>query len=62
MNTIPDLIPNANLANGLDNKQTIKVHPINLNDIKVTQPFIDPIQSMACTGVESIGDINICHQ
>lgn len=55
-----DLIPNTNFIEG-DNSETIKIMNTSLNDIKIEATNINTcsIDSMACTGVETIGDIKI---
>jgi len=58
MSDIPNLVPNANITEGIKD-ETIRVTPTNLVDIKIDKPANCSIDSMACTGVGSIGDIKI---
>jgi len=58
MNNIPELTPNANMAQGAFD-EPIRIDSINVTDIKVTQPVNCSIESMAPNSVESIGDIKL---
>jgi hypothetical protein len=58
MNNIPELTPNANIA-GIDSSESIRIEATSLNDIKIDQPCKCTIDSMACTGVESIGPVKL---
>jgi len=58
MSNIPDLTPNANIANGIFD-EPIRVDSINVTDIKIDKPCNCCCDSMAPNNVESIGDIKI---
>ena len=55
-----DLIPNINLIEG-DNSENIRIENTSLNDIKIEVTNLNncSIDSMACTGTGSIGDIKV---
>jgi hypothetical protein len=58
MNNIPELTPNANIA-GNDSSESIRIEATSLNDIKIDQPCKCTIDSMACTGAESISPVKL---
>lgn len=58
MSDIPNITPNANMVDGSFD-EPIRIGSINLTDIKIDKPINSTIDSMACTGVESIGDIQV---